>query len=52
MTTRHAPFKGAVVSRRSVANLITSIIEAPDLHRQAKLGVNKPDTDADKPYFM
>ncbi|MGF6114613.1 uncharacterized protein YbjT (DUF2867 family) [Janthinobacterium lividum] len=52
LTTRHAPFKGTVVSRRSVADLIASIIEAPDLHRHANLGVNKPNTDGDKPYFM
>lgn len=52
LTTRHAPFKGTVVSRKSVADLIASIIEAPDLHRHANLGVNKPNTDGDKPYFM
>lgn len=52
LTTRHAPFKGTVVSRRSVADLIASIIEAPDLHLHANLGVNKPNTDGDKPYFM
>lgn len=52
LTTRHAPFQGTVVSRKSVAELITSIIEAPELHVQANLGVNKPNTDGDKPYFM
>ncbi|WP_402718273.1 SDR family oxidoreductase [Janthinobacterium rivuli] len=52
LTTRHAPFKGTVVSRKSVADLIASIIDAPDMHRQANLGVNKPNTDGDKPYFM
>lgn len=39
-TTRHAPFKGTPVSRKSVAQLITSIIDAPELHLQASLGVN------------
>jgi len=52
LTTRHAPFKGTVVSRKSVADLIASIIDAPDMHRHANLGVNKPNTDGDKPYFM
>lgn len=52
LTTRHAPFKGTVVSRKSVADLIAGVIEAPDLHRHANLGVNKPNTDGDKPYFM
>ena len=51
-TTRHAPFKGTLVSRKSVAQLITSIIDAPELHLQASLGVNKPNTDGDKPYVM
>lgn len=51
-TTRHEPFKGTVVSRKSVADLVTKIIAQPDLHQMASLGVNKPNTDADKPYFM
>ena len=51
-TTRHEPFKGTVVSRKSVADLVTKIIAKPDLHQMASLGVNKPNTDADKPYFM
>ncbi|WP_235501879.1 hypothetical protein [Janthinobacterium sp. Ant5-2-1] len=32
--------------------MIVSIIEAPELHLHANLGVNKPNTDGDKPYFM
>lgn len=52
LTTRHAPFKGTVVSRKSVADLIARIIDVPDLHQHANLGVNKPNTDGDKPYFM
>lgn len=51
-TTRDEPFKGTVVSRKSVADLVTKIIAQPDLHQMASLGVNKPNTDADKPYFM
>lgn len=45
-------FKGTVVSRKSVADLIVKIIQSPDSHIQANLGINKPATDADKPYFM
>ncbi|WP_102120407.1 hypothetical protein [Janthinobacterium sp. ROICE36] len=51
-TTPQAPFKGTAASRRSVANLIASIIEAPDWHLHANLGVNKPNTGGDQPYFM
>ncbi|MFD1559458.1 SDR family oxidoreductase [Paraburkholderia silviterrae] len=52
LTERHEPFKGTVVSRKSVADLIAKIIESPQLYTGASLGVNKPDTDGDKPYFM
>ncbi|WP_028206036.1 SDR family oxidoreductase [Paraburkholderia nodosa] len=52
LTGRHELFKGTVVSRRSVADLIAKIVESPQLHRGESLGVNKPNTDGEKPYFM
>ena len=52
LTGRDEPFKGTVVSRKSVADLIARIIASPGLHSGEDLGVNKPGTDADKPYFM
>ncbi len=51
-TEKGQPFKGTVVSRRSVADLIVRVIASPDLHLLGNLGVNKPGTDGDKPYFM
>lgn len=51
-TTKGQPFKGTVVSRKSVAHLIGQIIRAPATHVHANLGIDKPGTDADKPYFM
>ncbi|WP_407977579.1 SDR family oxidoreductase [Brucella pseudogrignonensis] len=51
-TKKGEPFNGTVVSRKSVADLIAKIIQSPDSHILADLGINKPDTDADKPYFM
>lgn len=51
-TARDEPFKGTVVSRRSVADLIVKIIAAPGSYIGANLGVNKPNSDGDKPYFM
>lgn len=51
-TGRDEPFKGTIVSRKSVADLIAKTIRAPHLYSRANLGVNKPNTDADKPYFM
>ena len=51
-TAKGEPFKGTVVSRKSVADLIARIIRSPETQVHANLGVNKPGTDADKPYFM
>lgn len=52
LTARGEPFKGTVVSRKSVADLIAGIIREPQRHLRASLGVNKPGSDGDKPYFM
>lgn len=52
LTARDESFKGTVVSRKSVGDLITRVIASPELHVGANLGVNKPNTDGDKPYFM
>lgn len=52
ITTKGEPFKGTVVSRKSVSELITNIIINPELHLGENLGVNKPNSDGDKPYFM
>lgn len=45
-------FQGTVVSRKSIAQLVTEIIDYPTFHSRKNLGVNKPNTEADKPYFM
>jgi uncharacterized protein YbjT (DUF2867 family) len=52
LTERGEAFKGTVVSRKSVADLIVKIIRSPELHLRGSVGVSKPDTDGDKPYFM
>ena len=52
-TRRDEPFKGTVISRKSVADLIVKIIRSPDRPaRSGNLGVNKPGTDGNKPYFI
>lgn len=50
-TAKGKPFKGTEVSRRSVADLILSIVRSPKRHSRANLGVDKPGTDGDKPSF-
>lgn len=52
ITAKGQPFKGTVVSRKSVADLITRIVTRPDRYVGESLGVNKPGSDGDKPSFM
>lgn len=51
-TGRDEPFKGTEVSRKSVAALVVNAIQSPELYGRSNLGVNKPDTDGDKPKFL
>jgi len=51
-TQRGEPFKGTEVSRKSVATLVVDLIEHPNRLARANVGVNKPDSDGDKPAFM
>ena len=50
-TEKGEPFKGTEVSRKSVADLIATIVASPTLHSKGNVGVNKPGTDGDKPSF-
>lgn len=52
LTQRDETFKGTVVSRKSVGDLVAKIIERPSLQSRANVGVDKPGSDGDKPYFM
>lgn len=51
-TEKGEPFRGTEVSRKSVAALISEIIQHPKQYLRTNLGVNKPGTDGDKPAFM
>lgn len=51
-TDKGQAFRGTVVSRRSVADLIGKVIAHPELHVGESLGMHKPGSDGDKPYFM
>ena len=51
LTAKDEPFKGTVVSRKSVADLVQRVIN-PTQHINANLGINKPGTNANKPYFV
>jgi NAD(P)H-binding len=51
-TEKDEAFRGTEVSRKSVAALMVKIIHSPDDFLGSSLGVNKPDTDGDKPAFL
>jgi uncharacterized protein YbjT (DUF2867 family) len=50
-TSKAEPFKGTEVSRKSVADLVVKLIDTPGWEIGGNLGVNKPNTDGDKPSF-
>jgi len=50
-TEREEPFQGTEVSRKSVAALVVESIRHPDTFTGRNLGVNKPNTTANKPAF-
>ncbi len=43
-TRKGEPERGSVISRKSLAALITGIIEAPEAYARKNLGVNKPNS--------
>lgn len=50
-TQKGEPFKGTEVSRKSIADLVVSLINDPSKEIRHSLGVNQPKTDGDKPSF-
>ena len=40
------------MSRKSVADLAVKISQDPKLHSKENIGLNKPNTDGDKPSWM
>jgi len=51
-TERSELFKGTQVSRRSIAAVVADIVRSPEHRMRSNIGVNKPDTDGDKPAFL
>ncbi|MBI5972494.1 SDR family oxidoreductase [Staphylococcus caledonicus] len=52
VTDKNSEFKGTEVSRRSVASLAVRIAKNPELYLKQNIGVNKPNTDGDKPAWF
>lgn len=51
-TERNEPFKGTEVARKSVAALVVKLARASGALGNRNIGINKPNTDGDKPAFM
>lgn len=49
ITKKNELFKGTEVSRKSIAQIVVDIAKKPTKYRKASIGVNKPNTDGDKP---
>lgn len=45
----HTPFKGTEVSHKSVASYINELVKNPTKDVRDNVGLNKPNTDGDKP---
>lgn len=52
ITQKGEPFKGTEVSRKSVADVVTKVIQSPGWLAHSNVGINKPNTDGDKPSFL
>ncbi|WP_225047671.1 NAD(P)H-binding protein [Lacticaseibacillus kribbianus] len=51
-TSADDPFRGTEVSRQSVADFVVRLIKDPTLYPNDSIGLNKPNTDGDKPAWM
>lgn len=52
ITAKNEPFKGTEVLRKSVAALVADLALHPERLVRANVGVNKPNTEGDKPAFV
>lgn len=51
-TQKNEPFKGTEVSRKSIADFVIKLINNPQTHIGESVGLNKPNTDGDKPAWI
>lgn len=49
ITQKGEPFKGTEVSRKSIGALVMKLVQDPSQEIGHSIGVNKPNTDGDKP---
>jgi uncharacterized protein YbjT (DUF2867 family) len=51
LTQKGEPFKGTIISRKSIADLIVKIIDNPELYKFSSLGISQPGTDGPVPMY-
>ena len=51
-TQKGETFKGTEVSRKSIADFVIKLIEHPQEHIGESVGLNKPNTEGDKPAWI
>lgn len=51
LTEKGETFKGTIISRNSIADLIVKVIKEPQLHSFSSLGIAQPGTDGDRPMY-
>lgn len=51
LTSKGESFKGTIISRKSIADLIVKVIKEPQLHSNSSLGIAKPGTGGDRPMY-
>ncbi|MFC6323578.1 SDR family oxidoreductase [Companilactobacillus baiquanensis] len=51
-TQKGEPFKGTEVSRKSIADFVMELLSDPTQHIDESIGLNKPNTDGDKPEWI
>ncbi|MBF7017108.1 SDR family oxidoreductase [Staphylococcus durrellii] len=52
ITAKNEPFKGTEVSRKSVAAVIVNIAKDPELYLKENIGINKPNSEGNKPSWL
>lgn len=51
VTQKGESFKGTIIPRKSIADLVVKIIMSPEKESHSSLGINQPNTDGDRPVF-
>lgn len=51
LTEKGEPYKGTIISRASIADLIVKIIKDDEEHSYSSLGISKPGTEGNRPMF-